>query len=150
MMGFQTCALPIYHGVTGPLDYLIGAYFSDDRIHSRDTFTNGRFFEPYISLLFGGINVIPAVTGLPAGQSYPEGAGVDDAYVQRSRSFALFTHNSFDLTDRLSITGGLRWTTERKKLAVCLSTNAPGRVAAMPILHSDRKRVGWGKRVKVR
>src|SRR3546814_485585 len=47
-----------YQGVTGPLDYLIGAYFSDDRIHSSDNFTNGRFFEPYISLLFVGINIL--------------------------------------------------------------------------------------------
>src|SRR3546814_19673712 len=122
MMGFQTCALPIYHGVTGPLDYLIGAYFSDDRIHSRDTFTNGRFFEPYISLLFGGINVIPAVTELLAGQSYPEGAGVDDAYVQRSRSFALFTHTCFDPTHRLPFPGSPRWHTQPQNLTAHLST----------------------------
>ncbi|MBA4094711.1 MAG: TonB-dependent receptor, partial [Candidatus Accumulibacter sp.] len=44
-----------------------------------------------------------------------DGAGID-RYRQDSRNWALFTHNRFDITDRLSLTLGLRYTSERKTL----------------------------------
>lgn len=44
------------------------------------------------------------------------GGGLNDRYNQTSRNWALFTHNSYDITDRLSVTLGLRYTNERKTL----------------------------------
>ena len=46
-----------------------------------------------------------------------------DVYNQDSQSFALFTHNIFKLTDTLSLTGGLRWTHERKKFDASFGNN---------------------------
>lgn len=39
-----------------------------------------------------------------------------DIYDQKSESYAFFTHNVLKITDRLSLTGGLRWTKEMKDL----------------------------------
>ncbi len=41
---------------------------------------------------------------------------IRDNYDQKSESFAFFTHNVLKITDRLSLTGGLRWTKETKNL----------------------------------
>jgi outer membrane receptor protein involved in Fe transport len=78
------------------------------------------------------------------------GAGIDrlstvrnvgsirDVYDQTSRNFAFFTHNIVRLTDTLSVTGGLRYTNERKALdATFLNNNiaCPAQQAALrPLL----------------
>ena len=46
-----------------------------------------------------------------------------DVYNQDSESFAFFTHNIFKLTDSLSLTGGLRWTHEKKKFDASFGNN---------------------------
>ncbi|MEH3099534.1 TonB-dependent receptor [Sphingomonas adhaesiva] len=46
-----------------------------------------------------------------------------DVYRQNSKSFAVFTHNIFKLTDTLSLTGGLRWTHERKRFDATFGNN---------------------------
>jgi len=51
---------------------------------------------------------------------------VRDDYRQKSRNFAFFTHNIFDVTDRLSVTLGLRYTNERKTLDSTLLSNNTG------------------------
>jgi len=56
------------------------------------------------------------------------GAGID-RYRQRSRNYALFTHNVFNITDRLSLTAGIRYTNERKKLLAEFN-GSPGDFAA--------------------
>jgi iron complex outermembrane receptor protein len=59
-------------------------------------------------------------------------------YYQTSENFALFTHNIFKLTDRLSITAGLRYTHERKDFSADFQNNntlCPAQQAALgPLL----------------
>jgi outer membrane receptor protein involved in Fe transport len=47
----------------------------------------------------------------------------EDVYRQQSKNFALFTHNIFRVTDRISATVGLRYTRERKTLTADLFSN---------------------------
>ena len=49
--------------------------------------------------------------------------GTEDVYHQQSKNYALFTHNIFRVTDRLSATVGLRYTRERKTLSADLFSN---------------------------
>ncbi|MEG3125272.1 TonB-dependent receptor [Sphingomonas sp. GB1N7] len=62
------------------------------------------------------------------------------AYYQNSRNFAFFTHNIFKLTDRLSLTGGLRYTREVKDFHADIANNntiCPAQQAALgPLLAS--------------
>jgi len=46
-----------------------------------------------------------------------------DVYNQRSENFAVFTHNIFRITDRLSITAGLRYTHEKKDFNASFQNN---------------------------
>ena len=73
----------------------------------------------------GGFDAIGAVLG--AGLGAPPltltGAGTSDRYDQKSRNFALFTHNIIGITDRLDLTLGLRYTNEKKTLDATLVDN---------------------------
>jgi iron complex outermembrane recepter protein len=55
------------------------------------------------------------VAGLDRLDSVNDRGTTIDRYEQNSRNFAVFTHNIFHVTDALSLTAGLRYTTERKR-----------------------------------
>ena len=120
-----------WQGVTGRLDYLFGAFVGRDLITSRDTYTNGSDFEAYVIAMSG--NRIPTYTGLPAGSNYPAGSSVLDNFRQHSTNYAVFTHHVFTLTDRLSLTGGLRYTHETKSLDASFASENPGCAAAIAL-----------------
>jgi outer membrane receptor protein involved in Fe transport len=122
-----------YHGTAGILDYLVGVYYSRDKIRSRDSITFGKDYERYVGSLYGSPTFFPTLTGLPEGESYPAGAsGWFDEYHQKSTSFALFSQNTVRVTDRLALTGGLRWTTETKDLDASLFSQIPACSALLP------------------
>jgi outer membrane receptor protein involved in Fe transport len=118
-------------GVTGRLDYLFGAFMGRELITSRDSYTVGSDFEPYMVAMSG--NMIPAYTGLPLGSNYPAGSGVLDVFRQHSTSYAAFTHHVFVLTARLSLTGGLRYTHETKSLDAAIASDNPGCAGALSV-----------------
>ncbi|MBI0473964.1 TonB-dependent receptor [Sphingomonas sp. MA1305] len=65
---------------------------------------------------------------------------VNSRYYQDSENYAFFTHNIFKLTDKLSITAGLRYTHERKNFNATFNNNntiCPAQQAALsPLLAS--------------
>lgn len=73
----------------------------------------------------GGFDAIGAVLG--AGLGLPplsfNNAQTDDLFEQKSRNFAFFTHNIFEITDRVNLTLGLRYTNEKKTLDATLTDN---------------------------
>jgi outer membrane receptor protein involved in Fe transport len=115
-------------GVAQRLDYLFGAHLGHDLISSRDSYTLGTDFEPYLITPYPWIL---SVTGLPFGSNYPAGSGVLDVFSQRSTNFALFTHQIFAVTDRLSLSAGLRYTQENKSLMAQIASNNPGCSSAL-------------------
>ena len=105
-----------YAGSTERLNWLVGAFYSreDLDLHVR-TVSYGRQFEPYLSALLS--NQLPLFTGRPAdGSTFVAGQGQDDNYHQKEKGFALFTNNSFQVTDGLELTLGARYTWEDKDL----------------------------------
>ena len=52
----------------------------------------------------------------PTGPAFPAGQSLEDVYDQRSDSFAIFTNNTFAVTDQFDITLGLRYTLDDKSL----------------------------------
>ncbi|HCR93391.1 MAG TPA: TonB-dependent receptor, partial [Oceanicaulis sp.] len=79
---------------------------------------------------------VPGAQGflpVPApGTAFPEGTGVaQDVYDQTAQSWALFTHNTYRLTDNLSLTAGLRYTHETKNVFATFDTNSPAGCGAL-------------------
>ncbi|MEZ5709421.1 MAG: TonB-dependent receptor [Blastomonas sp.] len=114
------------------LDWLIGAYYSDEEIFERQHLTLGSQYQASVSTLFtptligllgspyipgtGTLDPLTALTiiGGGGGPVSASGAFATNHYFQDSRSYSIFTHNVFDITDNISLTLGARYVDEKK------------------------------------
>lgn len=115
------------------LDWLVGAFYGTEDIDRLEYFSAGRDFQRAGSAFnFGnvaGVNPLFAFTA-PGNGGVPvdaAGAFADSRLRQDGRTFSVFTHNVFDLTEALSLTLGARWVSERKDASF---RQASGRNAA--------------------
>jgi outer membrane receptor protein involved in Fe transport len=127
-------------GQTERLDWLVGAFMSHEDLRLGDALRFGEDWEPFLSNALsiaggGGPNpgfvagTLNAVAGAPLftpGWVIPGGTGpIQDLYSQTATSWAVFTHNTYALTDELRVTFGLRYTEENKDVYADFSTNSP-------------------------
>ena len=97
----------------GRLSWLIGGYYSTEDITQDVSFSLGTQYDTLIAALFGGA-AGPAPLTLFSGGVSPAGVTNTNLYSQDSTSWSIFTHNTFDITDQLSLTLGARWSDESK------------------------------------
>ncbi len=118
-------------GATDRMDWMFGAYYSNEDLKRVESVTTGAAYEPYLSILLlnsvagsfpaGLVNLANPATflaeasGQPYGSLYA-GQGSNDRYKQNSKSRAFFTNETFHATDALDLTVGLRYTNEDKSL----------------------------------
>ena len=100
-------------GETDRLSWLVGAFYANEKLDSRNQLILGNQFFSYYNLLLSG-----ALSSFPA-NAWPGGLGTRDVYEQDSTSWALFTNNSIRFTDALELTVGVRYTNESKDLDTC-------------------------------
>ncbi|HVK51307.1 MAG TPA: TonB-dependent receptor [Pseudoxanthomonas sp.] len=149
-------------GSTDKIDWMFGAFYSDEDLKRTETYRIGPAYEPYLSSLVGnmvlgglatqlapfGLTVnmanpaifLSQVSGQPYGTNFA-GLGALDHYKQNSKSTALFTNNTWHATDALDVTLGLRYTQEKKKLDSVYS-NPNGSVGCGATLANPAARVG--------
>ena len=114
-------------GVTDRIDWMVGAFYTDEDLDRTETYRIGPHYEPYLSVALLSI-INPALgtsptaplflsqaTGRPFGTVFA-GLGALDNYQQSAKSTALFTNNTWHATDALDLTLGLRYTREKKTL----------------------------------
>jgi len=97
----------------GRLSWLVGGFYSDEDIENEQNFSLGADFDTLTGALFGGA-AGPAPLALFSGGGTPGDVFADNFFTQNSRSLSVFTHNTFDITDQLSLTAGIRYTDESK------------------------------------
>ncbi len=102
-------------GETDKLSWLFGAFYADEDLESHNQVYYGNQFQTYYSLLLGNPAAIGSLTGL-GNAAYVGGQSQRDVYEQNSKTWALFTNNSFRFTDALELTIGARYTDESKDL----------------------------------
>jgi len=101
----------------GRLDWLVGAFYSDEDILSSPVLALGEDFGELVgATLFGptgGMFGANPLTILSGGLD-PSATLTNNLFGQSSESFSIFTHNVIALTDRLDLTLGLRYSEETK------------------------------------
>ncbi len=101
----------------GRLDWLVGAFYSDEDILSNAVLTLGDDFGELVgATLFGptgGMFGANPLTILSGGFD-PSTTITNNQFGQSSESFSVFTHNVISVTDRLDLTLGLRYSDETK------------------------------------
>jgi iron complex outermembrane receptor protein len=107
-------------GKVDSLNWLVGGFFSNEILSTRTLGLTGNQFETYISAV-GSASIgaafnpllVSQLTGDAPGTTFG-GTGYNDGYQQTARSFALFTNETWNITQGLDLTAGLRGTEEKK------------------------------------
>ncbi|QNA82706.1 TonB-dependent receptor [Sphingomonas sp. So64.6b] len=137
----------------GKLDWLVGGYYSREDLQVVDNLQFGSQYGAFAacravaSISPAAVLRNPTAPGClsPAGIATVNGAlgaaapivigalnrlstlnnlgSTRDVYNQNSENYAFFTHNIFKITDKLSLTAGLRYTHERKKFDATFNNN---------------------------
>ncbi len=95
----------------GRLDWLLGAYYSDESIDARGSLTLLDQYQGAVSAgLLGGTASLNAL----AGGVDATGDFATNAFNQEGESLSLFTHNILSITDKLDLTVGVRYVEETK------------------------------------
>jgi outer membrane receptor protein involved in Fe transport len=127
-------------GSDGGVDWLVGAFYSNETLDRETSTLNGANTEGFMSLYRLGASPTQTRTTLaavplvrPGSPTYAAlygnqnthalGTGLHDYYSQESESFAIFTHNTISITEALKLTLGLRYTSETKDVAATYRTN---------------------------
>jgi iron complex outermembrane receptor protein len=111
-------------GKSGPLDWLVGGFFSSEILTSNTAIYAGSAWDLYISGVASAsyppgtppnFGYIPGFTLQPPGGTFIPGvSGEQDFYHQTAKSYAFFTNETYNIAQGLDLTAGLRYTSEKK------------------------------------
>jgi outer membrane receptor protein involved in Fe transport len=115
----------------GPLNFLIGGYYFNEKIDQKNDIRFGTQFRPYGDQLIraasgNALNValleatLGTLEGNPAkytGSFFRAGDGLDEAYRLKDEAFSIFGTLDFEVTDRLTLTLGGNYTKDRKRFS---------------------------------
>lgn len=125
------------------LDWLIGGFYSDEKIRALGSLTAGADFQRAVSAgnfaNAAGVNPLFTLTafgnaGVPVNIN---GGYAENLFIQNAKSFSVFTHNVINFTDRLSLTLGARYVDEKKTASFdqLNSTNAACQASVTGVLN---------------
>ncbi|WP_317151570.1 TonB-dependent receptor [Sphingopyxis indica] len=115
----------------GPVNFLVGGYYFNEKIDQKNQLFFGDDFRPYGNALIqaasgGALDVatlegtLGTLEGDPAkylGTFFRAGDGMDEAYKLKNTSWSIFGTVDFEITDRLTFTAGANYTQDRKRFS---------------------------------
>ena len=115
----------------GPLNFLVGGYYFNEKVDQQSAIKFGTQFRPYGNALIqaasgGALNVgllegtLGTLEGNPAkylGSFFRAGNGLDEDYQMKNEAFSIFGTVDFEVTDRLTLSLGGNYTKDRKRFS---------------------------------
>lgn len=118
-----TQELRIASDFDGPLNFLLGGYYFDEKIDFTNDLRFGADFRTYASALISGatggaLNAsrLEAALGRPQNVFFAQGQGISDDFDYANDSFSIFGQVDFKPTDRLTFTLGFNYTEDKKQV----------------------------------
>lgn len=118
-------------GAYGKLEYTVGVFYAHELLKQNTTLLFGNDFGTYAgALLTAGFPAGTPAATLAAVRGIANlskgGQGQKDLFKQDDETFAIFTNNTYHLTDKIDLTAGLRYTTDDKSLSARYSNTDGG------------------------
>ena len=121
----------------GPLNFLLGGYYFNEDIEQQATVAWGAqsrgFANGLVQGATGGALNIPlleatfgALEGAPArytNQFFLPGQGLNEAYTLKDEAVSIFGTVDFEITDRITLTGGFNYTKDKKSFTTNVVSN---------------------------
>lgn len=121
-------------GILAGLDWLVGVYYSNEKIDTYEALHYGLDAQAYFTFLS------PATAGLYP----PRRDAVGQSVSTEGESFAIFTHNILSVTEDLRITAGLRYSRDVKEgYSTPFFTGAPAVLPYAGILSTGVPQYGF-------
>ncbi|MBC2667959.1 TonB-dependent receptor [Novosphingobium piscinae] len=110
----------------GPINGLLGGFYFNEAINQDNQLLLGSDFRNYADFLIRGQSanaftlgsveqLLTAASGTNyIGRSFGNGTGFTERYRLKNESFSIFGQIDFEVTDRLTLTGGLNYTHDTK------------------------------------
>ncbi len=132
-----TQELRIASDFDGPLNFLLGGYYFDEKIDVVNDIEFGADFRAYGNALigaatggalsfavlegaFGGSDFAAGLApnpGVYANRFFAAGTGYDEVYTLDDKAASIFGTVDFDVTDKLTLTGGFNYTKDKKRFS---------------------------------
>ena len=115
---------------SGPLSWLVGGYYQQEKLKTGVDTSYGREIRPYANGLSGPSMAVPGISNnlslleylqhavtpglVPLGTYFQPGQGISDHYEMEQKSYSIFGSLDYAATERLTLTGGLAYLGDRK------------------------------------
>lgn len=99
------------------IDWMVGAYFFKEDITQIQGLKYGDDTRNYIDILTGApgtLGTLEFLSGSPAGSFFSADTITRETFTQDNTAYSLFASLDFHVTDRLTLTGGLNYTKDKK------------------------------------
>lgn len=115
----------------GPINFLLGGYYFNEKIDITNDIEYGAQFRAYANALVqagtrGALSfpilegTFGALEGNPAkyiGQFGAAGQGLDEVFTLKDTAYSIFGTVDFEITDKLILTGGFNYTKDKKRFS---------------------------------
>ncbi|WP_262692250.1 TonB-dependent receptor [Kordiimonas aestuarii] len=111
----------------GPLEWMAGIYYFNQDLTADNQTIQGPGLRPFADILSGGaISQLEAGLGVPSGTFLADGSGqLRGLFNQKNESYSAFAQVDWHVTDRFTLTGGLRYTHDKKSMDSDIVINDP-------------------------
>lgn len=112
---------------SGPLEWMVGAYYYNQDLYTDLVTVQGPLLRPFADLLTeGSIAMLEGALGVPSGTFLADGSGQQRGYFnQDNESVSAFAQVDWHMTDRLTLTAGLRYTHDKKGMVSDIQIDDP-------------------------
>lgn len=156
-----TQELRVQANLADQVNILVGAFYFNEKIGQDGDLVWGRNARAYANALVqglsGGAQSIPAleglfgaVTGQPTryiNQFFAAGQGLTERDRLKNENFSIFSQVDFKVTDRLTLTGGISYTNDKKRYSVNVASTDVFGALDLPALRNAATNAGIAQTV---
>ncbi len=143
------------------VNVLIGGFYFNEKVDQATDVRWGTAARPYfdqlVRALSGNTQSIPGLEGLfgtltgnPArytGQFFGAGQGIAETDTLKNKNFSIFSQVDFKVTDRLTLTGGISYTNDKKRFSIDYSSSDVFARLDLPALRNRATNAGISRTI---